>query len=83
MATDLPSVFEDQSCIKMIGYDMTARASKNLFEKSKLKPADVDVIELHDCFSANEMITYEALGLCPPGKVALFLYKKNQTWLLK
>ena len=33
-----------------------------------LKPADVDVIELHDCFSANELITYEALGLCPAGK---------------
>ena len=33
-----------------------------------LKPQDVDVIELHDCFSANELITYEALGLCPLGK---------------
>ncbi len=30
-------------------------------------PDDVQVIELHDCFSANELITYEAIGLCPPG----------------
>jgi len=34
-----------------------------------LGPQDIDVIELHDCFSANELITYEALGLCPEGKV--------------
>lgn len=69
MATDFPSTFEDKSCIKMVGYDMTANAAKRLFEKAMVKPSDVDVIELHDCFSANELITYEALGLCPPGKV--------------
>ena len=27
----------------------------------------MDVIELHDCFSVNELLTYEALGLCPEG----------------
>jgi len=32
-------------------------------------PQEVDVIELHDCFSPNELITYEALALCPEGKV--------------
>ena len=53
----------------MVGFDMTTNATKRLFEKTPYKPSDVDVIELHDCFSANEMITYEALGLCPPGKV--------------
>lgn len=31
----------------------------------------VDVIELHDCFSVNELITYEALGLCDPGLVCI------------
>jgi len=36
-----------------------------------LGPQDVDVIELHDCFSANELITYEALGLCPEGRMFL------------
>ena len=34
-------------------------------------PKDVDVVELHDCFSANELITYEALGLCEPGRNGL------------
>lgn len=46
---------------------MTKRAAEKCFEKAGLKPADVDVIELHDCFSVNEFITYEALGLCPEG----------------
>lgn len=54
----------------MIGFDMTQKAAKKLFQKTGLKPDDVDVIELHDCFSANELITYEALGLCPIGKVS-------------
>ena len=38
------------------------------FSLPGIRPDDVDVIELHDCFSANELITYEALGLCDPGK---------------
>ena len=59
----------------MVGYDMTATATKRLFEKTPYKPTDVDVIELHDCFSANELITYEALGLCGPGKVRIKLLK--------
>lgn len=46
---------------------MTKKAAEECFEKAGLKPTDVDVIELHDCFSVNELITYEALGLCPEG----------------
>lgn len=43
-------------------------AAKKCFEAAGLRPRDVDVVELHDCFSANELITYEALGLCAEGK---------------
>jgi sterol carrier protein 2 len=68
MATDLPSSFEDKSCIKIVGYDMTQKAARTVYEQSGLGPEDVQVVELHDCFSCNELITYEALGLCPPGK---------------
>lgn len=49
---------------------MSRLAAKKCYEAAGLKPSDVDVIELHDCFSANELITYEALGLCPEGKTA-------------
>lgn len=47
---------------------MTRLAAKKCFAATGLNPSDVDVIELHDCFSANELITYEALGLCPEGE---------------
>lgn len=47
---------------------MTRAAAQKCFEAAGLKPKDVDVVELHDCFSANELITYEALGLCPEGE---------------
>lgn len=49
---------------------MTRLAATKCFEAAGLTPSDVDVVELHDCFSANELITYEALGLCAEGKAA-------------
>ncbi|XP_060629507.1 sterol carrier protein 2 [Anolis sagrei] len=80
MMTDLPSTFKENSCIKMIGYDMTKEATKRCFSDSGLKPEDVDVIELHDCFSANELITYEALGLCPEGRAGELVDRGDNTY---
>ena len=68
MATDLPSTFQERSCIKIVGYDMTRKAALKAYEQSGLGPENADVIELHDCFSTNELLTYEALGLCPEGR---------------
>jgi len=68
MATDMPSTFDEKSCIKMVGFDMSRAAARKAYEQSGLGPEDVQVVELHDCFSANELITYEALGLAPEGK---------------
>ncbi len=67
MATDLPSSFE-KSCIKMIGSDMTRAAAQKAYAQSGIGPENIQVIELHDCFSSNELLTYEALGLCPEGR---------------
>lgn len=68
MATDIPSAFAEKSCIKMIGYDMTKTAAQKLYANTGYKPDQVDVVELHDCFSTNELITYESLGLCAEGQ---------------
>lgn len=68
MATDLTSSFDERSCIKLVGYDMTRQAAQRAYEEAGLGPEDVGVVELHDCFSANELLTYEALGLCEPGQ---------------
>src|SRR4051794_26561247 len=63
MVTDMRSTFDEGSCIKIVGYDMSKEAARRAYEEAGVGPEDVDVIELHDCFSANELITYEALGL--------------------
>ncbi len=68
MATDFPDTFSEKSMIKLVGSEMTRKASQAVYEQSGLGPENVDVIELHDCFSCNEMITYEGLGLCEEGK---------------
>ncbi len=68
MTTDFKSSFDEKSCIKMVGADMTRKAAEKVYEQSGLGPENVDVVELHDCFSSNELITYEGLGLCPEGK---------------
>uniref|UniRef100_A0A8B9RL72 Sterol carrier protein 2 n=1 Tax=Astyanax mexicanus TaxID=7994 RepID=A0A8B9RL72_ASTMX len=80
MTTDLASTFEENSCIKMVGYDMTRLAARKCFEAAGLKPTDVNVIELHDCFSANELITYEALGLCSEGKAGELIDRGDNTY---
>ena len=68
MVTDTPETFEQKSSITLIGSEMTRRAAQKVYEETGVGPEDVDVIELHDCFSTNELITYEALGLCAEGE---------------
>jgi sterol carrier protein 2 len=68
MSTDLESTFNSGSSMVLAGYDMSKNAARKAFSKTNYKPQDVDVVELHDCFTANEMMTYEALGLCAEGK---------------
>jgi acetyl-CoA acetyltransferase len=68
MVTDMTSTFDEGSCIKIVGYDMSKEAANRAYEEAQVGPEDVDVVELHDCFSANELITYEALGLAEEGK---------------
>jgi sterol carrier protein 2 len=67
LATDAPSAFS-RSSIDLMGYDMTKRAAVVALKEAGVKPSEVRVCELHDCFSANEMVTIDALGLCSPGK---------------
>ncbi|KAF6519330.1 hypothetical protein HZS61_017704 [Fusarium oxysporum f. sp. conglutinans] len=67
LATDAPSLFSESS-IDLMGYEMTQRAMKEATQQAGISPRDCQVVELHDCFSANEMITIDALGLCDKGK---------------
>jgi len=80
MTTDYASTFEDHDMMKVVGYDMTAAASKQVQEQTGIGIEDVDVVELHDCFAHNEMITYEGLGLCPEGGASKFIADGDNTY---
>ena len=80
MTTDYQSTFDDKSCIKLIGSDMSKAAAQKVYQQSGFGPENVDVVELHDCFSCNEMVTYEALGLCPEGKGGAFVDSGANTY---
>lgn len=80
MTTDSPASFESDDMRKLVGYDMTAKAVKEVYETAGVGPEDVDVVELHDCFTANELISYEALGLTPPGTAEKFVLDGDNTY---
>jgi sterol carrier protein 2 len=79
MSTDRPQLF-NRSAIELIGYSMSELAAKTALEEAKVNPLDVKVCELHDCFSANEMVTIEALGLAPRGKAHELIRKGGITY---
>ena len=79
MTTDFQNTF-DGSDMSIAGFHMTQAAARKVYEESGLGPEDVQVIELHDCFSANELITYEALGLCEEGKAGELIHDGAVTY---
>jgi acetyl-CoA acyltransferase len=78
--TDLASSFETRTARDIIGYDMNVHAARTAYEQAGLGPEDIQVIELHDCFSANEMWLYEALGLCGEGEAGKLLDNNDTTY---
>jgi acetyl-CoA acyltransferase len=68
MVTDMTSTFDAKSAIAVVGADMSRAAAAQALEEAQTAIGEVDVIELHDCFSANELVTYEALGLAGEGE---------------
>lgn len=80
MTTDTPSTFEARDMMQLVGYDMAKAAAEEVYESTGIGPEDVDVVELHDCFAHNELISYEALGLCPEGGAAQFISDGDNTY---
>ena len=80
MTTDFSSTLEDHSMRKLVGYDMAEAAAKQVYEMAGIGPEDIQVVELHDCFTANELLSYEALGLTPPGTAEKFIWDEENTY---
>ncbi|MEP0203130.1 MAG: lipid-transfer protein [Halioglobus sp.] len=78
MATDTPVTWDDP--MTLVGADMTRRAAESVFEHSGIGVNEVDVVELHDCFTTNEVITYEGLGLCGEGEATAFVDAGDNTY---
>ena len=80
MTTDYHSTFDSHDMMRVVGYDMAKAAADEVYETAGVGPEDVDVVELHDCFAQNELITYEALSLCPEGGAQKFIADGDNTY---
>jgi sterol carrier protein 2 len=80
MTTDTPSTFEAHDMMRLVGYDMAKAAANKVYDEAGIGPSEIKVVELHDCFAHNELITYEALGLCPEGGAQDFIDAGDNTY---
>ena len=80
MTTDTGITFEAQDMREVVGFSMTRSAAQKVYEAAGVGPEDIQVVELHDCFAHNELITYESLGLCPVGGAEKFVLDGDNTY---
>ena len=78
MTTDQPGTFDSPT--DLVGFDMARRAADQVYEASGVSPEDLRVVELHDCFTANELLSYEALRLTPDGTAEKFIRDGDNTY---
>jgi acetyl-CoA acetyltransferase len=78
MTTDTNQMYVN--AMDLVGRDMTKRAADQAYAEAGIGPEEADVVELHDCFTPNEVITYEALGLCAEGGAARFIHDGQNTY---
>jgi sterol carrier protein 2 len=79
LTTDRPDSF-DRGAIAVVGYDVTRDAAQRAYEAAGVGPQDVDVCELHDCFTQNELLSCEALGFCAEGQGEAFVDAERNTY---
>jgi acetyl-CoA acetyltransferase len=80
MTTDTASTFDGGDMRRVVGYDMARAAADAIYEAAGIGPESIDVVELHDCFTANELISYEALRLTPEGTAEKFIVDGDNTY---
>jgi acetyl-CoA acetyltransferase len=80
MTTDFASTFESRDMRQVVGVDMSRAAASEVYRAGGVGPEDIQVVELHDCFAHNELLTYEALQLCPDGGAEKFVLDGDNTY---
>ncbi|MBO3273659.1 lipid-transfer protein [Pseudomonas schmalbachii] len=80
MVTDTPKTFAAHDMREVVGFSMARTAAQKVYEAAGVGPEDIQVVELHDCFAQNELLTYESLGLCPVGGAERFVEDGDNTY---
>jgi acetyl-CoA acyltransferase len=80
LRTDSPQSVTSGSVIDLVGTPITRAAAEAAYRQAEIAPADLDVIELHDCFSTNEVFCYEGLGLAAEGEGHLLIDSQDTTY---
>lgn len=80
MTTDRSSTFDAHDMRQLVGVDMTRAAARQVYAQAGVGPQDIQVVELHDCFAHNELLTYEALDLCADGGAEKFVLDGDNTY---
>lgn len=80
MTTDGPATFEAQDMREVVGFSMAKACAEKVYNEAGVSPQDLQVVELHDCFAHNELLSYEALGLCERGGAQKFVEDGDNTY---
>ncbi|MET7988462.1 lipid-transfer protein [Streptomyces sp. NPDC005281] len=80
LQSDAADLFDKRSAMSLVGSDVTRAAAREVYEKAGVDPRDIKVVELHDCFTVNEVLTYEGLGLCEEGGAEKFILDGDNTY---
>ena len=80
MGSDPASTFTKATPADLVGAGITRGIIKIALAEARCTISDVKVCELHDCFSAAEMVFIDALGLSAPGKAHEFIRAGHHTY---
>ncbi|MFE5858220.1 lipid-transfer protein [Streptomyces sp. NPDC056500] len=80
LRSDAADLFDKKSAMSLVGTYVTRAAAKEVYERAGVDPRDIKVVELHDCFTVNEVLTYEGLGLCEEGGAERFILDGDNTY---
>ena len=80
MTTDTHATFESRDMREVVGSSMAKACAEKVYAEAGIGPKDIQVVELHDCFAHNELLTYEALGLCERGGAQKFVEDGDNTY---
>jgi acetyl-CoA acyltransferase len=79
LTTDRASSFEGDMR-HVVGFDIVQEAAQRAYAQAGIGPDEIPVAELHDCFTTNELLSYEALGLTPEGTAEKFVLDGDNTY---